>query len=50
MTEWMMDTIKDEISKKATLEDKMNQCYSFESKYIIDLFLKKQLHGEQRQG
>ena len=47
MTEWMMDTIKDEMSKKATLEDKMNQCYSFESKYIIDLLKKeKQLHGE----
>ena len=50
MTEWMKDRIKDEKNKKAALEDKMNQCYSFETKDIIDLFKKeKQLQGEQRQ-
>lgn len=50
MMEWMTDRIKDEKSKKAALEEKMNQCYSFETKDIIDLFKKeKVLQGEQRQ-
>jgi hypothetical protein len=49
MIEWMSDRIQDETDKKAQLEDKMNQCYSFETKDIIDLFKKeKKLQGEQR--
>lgn len=49
MIEWMSDRIQDEKDKKAQLEEKMNQCYSFETKDIIDLFKKeKKLQGEQR--
>lgn len=50
MVDWMRDRIKDEKDKKAALEEKMNQCYSFETKDIIDLFKKeKKLQGDQRQ-
>ena len=50
MVDWMKDRLDDERNKKAQLEDKMNQCYSFETKDIIDLFKnEKQAQGEQRQ-
>jgi hypothetical protein len=45
MMDWMQDRIKDEKNKKALLEEKMNQCYSFETKDIIELFKKEK--GEQ---
>ena len=50
MADWMKDRIQDEKNKKAALEDKMNQCYSFETKEVVDLFKKeKKLQGDQRE-
>jgi len=50
MNDWMKGRINDEQDKKTQLENKMNQCYSFETKEIIDLFKKeKKLQAEQRQ-
>ena len=50
MMDWMKNKIQEDKDKKAALEDKMNQCYSFETKEVIDLFKKeKQLQGGQRE-
>lgn len=50
MTDWMKERLTDERNKKAQLEEKMNQCYSFETKDIIELFKNEKLaQANQRQ-